>query len=156
MWRVPASLRPVRRRLRLEPRWLSASENPAELPQVVDGRVDTWWRTEGVQRPGDWLQVTLPEPVRLDRIELDVDGNGRMAARELKLLVSADGQELVETATRPGRPALDDQRVEGRTHSQVLLLTSPVDVRAFRLVLTRPGAHRWGVAELRVDTRAAE
>jgi hypothetical protein len=100
--------------------------------------------------------VTLPEPVRLDRIELDVDGNGRMAARELKLLVSADGRELVEPATRPGRPALDDQRVEGKTHSQVLLLTSPVDVRAFRLVLTRPGAHRWGVAELRVDTRAAE
>jgi 4-amino-4-deoxy-L-arabinose transferase-like glycosyltransferase len=156
VWRVPASVRPVRRRLRLEPPWLSASENPAELPQAVDGRVDTWWRTEGVQRPGDWLQVTLPEPVRLDRIELDVDGNGRMAARELKLLVSADGRELVETATRPGRPALDDQRVEGKTHSQVLLLTSPVDVRAFRLVLTRPGAHRWGVAELRVDTRAAE
>jgi hypothetical protein len=31
-----------------------------------------------------------------------------------------------------------------------------VDARAFRLVLTRPGTHRWGVAELRVDTRAAE
>jgi len=156
VWRVPASVRPVRRRLRLEPRWLSASENPAELPQAVDGDVDTWWRTEGVQRPGDWLQVTLPEPARLDRIELDVDGNGRMAARELKLLVSADGREFVESATRPGRPALDDQRVEGKTHSQVLLLASPVGARAFRLVLTRPGAHRWGVAELRVDTRASE
>jgi len=156
VWRVPASVRPVRRRLRLEPRWLSASENPAELPQAVDGDVDTWWRTQGVQRPGDWLQVTLPEPARLDRIELDVDGNGRMAARELKLLVSADGREFVESATRPGRPALDDQRVEGKTHSQVLLLASPVGARAFRLVLTRPGAHRWGVAELRVDTRASE
>jgi 4-amino-4-deoxy-L-arabinose transferase-like glycosyltransferase len=156
VWRVPASVRPVRRRLRLDPRWLSASENPAELPQAVDGRVDTWWRTESVQRPGDWLQVTLPEPVRLDRIELDIDGNGRMAARELKLLVSRDGRELVEAATRPGRPPLDDQRVEGKTHSQVLLLTPPQDARALRLVLTRPGAHRWGVAELRVDTRAAE
>ena len=156
VWRVPASVRPARRRLRLDPRWLSASGNPAELPQAVDGRVDTWWRTESVQRPGDWLQVTLPEPGRLDRIELDVDGNGRMAARELKLLVSTDGRELVEAATRPGRPPLDDQRVEGKTHSQVLLLTPPLDARAFRLVLTRPGAHRWGVAELRVDTRAAE
>jgi hypothetical protein len=156
VWRVPPSVRPVRRPLRLDPRWLSASENAAELPQAADGRVDTWWRTESVQRPGDWLQVTLPEPVRLARIELDVDGNGRMAARELKLLVSTDGREFVETATRPGRPPLDDQRVEGKTHSQVLLPTSPVDARAFRLVLTRPGAHRWGVAELRVDTRAAE
>jgi 4-amino-4-deoxy-L-arabinose transferase-like glycosyltransferase len=156
VWRVPASVHPVRRRLRLEPRWLSASENPAELPQAADGRDDTWWRTGRVQRPGDWLQVTLPEAVRLDRIELDVDGNGRMGARELKLLVSAAAREFVEAATRPGRPALDDQRVEGKTHSQVLLLTPPVDARAFRLVLTRPGAHRWGVAELRVDTRAAE
>jgi hypothetical protein len=156
VWQVPASLRPGRRRLRLEPGWLSASENPAELSQAADGRDDTWWRTETVQRPGDWLQVSLPAAVRLDRIELDVDGNGRMGARELKLLVSADGREFVEAATRPGRSALDDQRVEGKTHSQVLLLVSPVEVRAFRLVLTRPGAHRWGIAELRVDTRPAE
>jgi len=156
VWRVPASVHPVRRRLRLEPTWLSASGNLAELPQAVDGRDDTWWRTETVQRPGDWLQVTLPEPVRLDRIELDVDGNGRAGARELKVLVSADVRQFVEAPMRPGRPALDEQRVEGKTHSQVLLLTPPVDARAFRLVLTRPGAHRWGVAELRVDARQGE
>jgi F5/8 type C domain/Dolichyl-phosphate-mannose-protein mannosyltransferase len=153
VWRVPDSVRPARRRLQIEPAWLSASENPAELPQAVDGRDDTWWRTETVQRPGDWLQVTLPQPARLDRIELDVDGNGRFGARELKLLVSADGREFVEAAARPGRPALDDQRVEGKTHSQVFLLAPPVEARAFRLLLTRPGAHRWGVAELRVDAR---
>jgi hypothetical protein len=153
VWRVPPALHPARARLRLEPGWLSASENAAELPQACDGRDDTWWRTEGVQRPGDWLQVTLPEPARLDRIELDVDGNGRLGARELKLLVSADGREFVEVPTRAGRPPLDEQRVEGMTHSQVFLLTPPVEARAFRLVLTRPGAHRWGVAELVVDTR---
>jgi hypothetical protein len=156
VWRVPAAVRPARRRLRLEPGWLSASNNSADLPLLVDGRDDTWWRTENVQRPGDWLQVTLREPQRLDRIELDVDGNGRMGARELRLLVSGDGREFVEATARPGRPALDDQRVEGKTHSQVLLLTPPVEARAFRLVLTRPGGHRWGIAELRVDTRPAE
>jgi len=153
VWRVPADLRPSRRRLRLEPGWLSASENLAELPQAVDGRDDTWWRTETVQRPGDWLQVTLPEPAPLDRLELDLDGNGRMGARELKLLVSADGREFGEAAWRPGRPALDDQRVEGTSHSQVFLLTPPVEARALRIVLSRPGAHRWGVAELRLDAR---
>jgi len=156
VWRVPASIRPARRRVRLEPAWLSASENAAELAQAVDGRDDTWWRTEKVQRPGDWLQVTLPEPVRLDRIELDVDGNGRLGARELKVLVSADGGEFVEAATRPGRAALDDQGVEGKTHSQVLLLAPPRVARAFRLLLARPGAHRWGVAELRVDALPIE
>jgi Dolichyl-phosphate-mannose-protein mannosyltransferase/F5/8 type C domain len=153
VWRVPASVRPARRRLRLEPGWLSASENLAELPKAVDGRDDTWWRTEAVQRPGGWLQVTLPEPVRLDRLELDVDGNGRFGARELKLLVSADGRDFAEAAARPGRPPLDDQRVEGKSHSQVFLLTPPVEGRALRLVLTRPGAHRWGVAELCLDAR---
>ena len=153
VWRVPTALHPPRRRVHLEPAWLSASENLAELPQAVDGRDDTWWRTESVQRPGDWLQVTLPQPARLDRIELDVDGNGRFGARELKLLVSADGGEFGEAEVRPGRPALDDQRVEGKSHSQVFLLTPPVPARAFRLLITRPGAHRWGVAELRVDAR---
>jgi 4-amino-4-deoxy-L-arabinose transferase-like glycosyltransferase len=153
VWEVPASLKPARRRLRLEPGWLSASESLADLPQACDGRDDTWWRTDAVQRPGDWLQVTLPVPVRLDRIELDVDGNGRLGARELELLVSRDGGGLAPVATRAGRPPLDDQRVEGKTHSQVLLLTPPVLARSFRLVLTRPGAHRWGVAELRVDER---
>ena len=153
VWRVPPSARPARRALRLEPGWLSASESTAEVPQVVDGRDDTWWRTEGVQRPGDWLQLTLPVPAWIDRIELDVDGIGRLGARELKLLASADGLVFVEAATRPGRPRLDDQRVEGKTHSQVLLLTPPVAARVVRLVLSRPGAHRWGVAELRVDER---
>ncbi|PYQ21480.1 MAG: hypothetical protein DMF81_15255 [Acidobacteria bacterium] len=153
VWRVPPAQRPLRRRVRLDPAWLSASENPAEMPLACDGRDDTWWRTEGVQRPGDWLQVRLPAPVLLDRIELDVDGNGRFAARELQLLVSADGRRFDEAPTRPGRPPLDDQRVEGKSHSQVLLLTPPAPSRAFRLVLTRPGAHRWGVAELRVDER---
>jgi hypothetical protein len=43
--------------------------------------------------------------------------------------------------------------VEGKTHSQVFLLAPPVEARSFRLLLTRPGAHRWGVAELRVDAR---
>jgi 4-amino-4-deoxy-L-arabinose transferase-like glycosyltransferase len=154
VWRVPASLRPPWQRLHLEPAWLSASEGVAELPQACDGRDDTWWRTEDVQRPGDWLQVTLPASTVLDRIELDVDGNGRLGARALKVLVSTDGRGFVETSTRPGRPPLDEQRVEGKTHSQVFLFVAAVPARAFRLVLTRPGAHRWGVAELRVGARA--
>ena len=72
------------------------------------------------------------------------------------MLVSADGGEFVEAATRPGRAALDDQGVEGKTHSQVLLLAPPRVARAFRLLLARPGAHRWGVAELRVDALPIE
>jgi len=153
LWRVPAARRPPRQRVHLEPVWLSASEGVAELPQACDGRDDTWWRTEDLQSPGDWLQVTLPASIALDRIELDVDGNGRLGARELKVLVSTDGRGFVEAATRPGRPPLDEQRVEGKTHSQVFLFVAAVPARAFRLVLTRPGAHRWGVAELRVDAR---
>jgi len=156
LWRVPAARRPPRQRVHLEPVWLSASEGVAELPQACDGRDDTWWRTEDLQSPGDWLQVTLPASIALDRIELDVDGNGRLGARELKVLVSTDGRGFVEAATRPGRPPLDEQRVEGKTHSQVFLFVAAVPARAFRLVLTRPGAHRWGVAELRVDARPAE
>jgi 4-amino-4-deoxy-L-arabinose transferase-like glycosyltransferase len=151
VWKVPASVRPARRRLRVDPGWVSASDAPADLPRAVDGRDDTAWTTDGVQRPGDWLQVTLPAPIRLDRVELDLGANGRLGARELKVLVSADGREFVEAPVRPGRPPLDEQRVDGKTHSQVFLLVPAAPARAFRLVLTRPGAHRWAVAELRVD-----
>jgi hypothetical protein len=112
LWRVPAS--PSRRRVALEAAWLTASASPADLSQACDGRDDTWWRTESVQRPGDWLQVTLPAPRRLDRIELDVDGDGRLGARELQLIVSSEGGSFVPAATLPGRPPLDDQRVEER------------------------------------------
>ena len=140
-------------RLRLGRGWLSASENAAELPQACDGRDETWWRTEGAQRPGDWLAVALPEPARLDRVELCSDAHGRFAARELQgaRLRGRPREDVGSRPARAGRP----RRAAGRRKdpSQVFLLRRPWCARALRLVLTRPGAHRWGVAELVVDTR---
>ena len=147
---VPPSVRPNDTPVPLSAEMLSASENPGDLHAACDGRPDTLWRTADPQRPGDWLMVTLPAAERIGRIELLVDGAGRFAARELSVLVGAEGRSWVPARTLAARPTVDRQRPEVGPPSQVLVLTPPVRTRAVRLTLRRSGAHRWGVAELRL------
>jgi hypothetical protein len=52
--------------------------------------------------------------------------------------------------SRPARPPAGAQRREAGPASQVLVLTPPVSTRHVRVGLRRSGAHRWGVAELRL------
>jgi 4-amino-4-deoxy-L-arabinose transferase-like glycosyltransferase len=147
---VPASVRFPHRLLALSPPMLRSSENPAELPSAVDGTIETLWRTEDPQRPGDWVAVTLPEPTVVSRVELLLGPHGRFAARELQVAVSEDGVSWRDVRSRPARPAVDRQRPEAGPTSQVLVLAPGVKTRFLRLSLRRSGAHRWGIAELRV------
>jgi hypothetical protein len=55
-----------------------------------------------------------------------------------------------DVRSRPARPAVGAQRPEAGPASQVLVLTPPVRTRFLRVGLRRSGAHRWGVAELRL------
>jgi hypothetical protein len=129
---------------------LRASENAGELAQASDGDPATLWRTEDPQRPGDWLAVEMPESARLGRIELLLGSHARFAARELQVAISADGVLWTDVRSRPARPAIGGQRPENGPASQVLVLTPPVATRFVRVGLRRSGAHRWGVAELRL------
>jgi 4-amino-4-deoxy-L-arabinose transferase-like glycosyltransferase len=147
---VPVALRPSYRPVAVEPGMLSASENAAELARACDGDSETLWRTLDPQRPGDWLAVALGAPVDLARIELRLGPHGRLAARELQVAVSPDGDTWTDVRSRPARPPLDRQRPEAGAGSQVLVLTPPVHTRFIRIGLRRSGAHRWGVAELRL------
>jgi hypothetical protein len=147
---VPPALRPAYRAVAVVAGMLTASENAAELARACDGDPGTLWRTVDPQRPGDWLAVALGEPAGLARIELWLGPHGRLAARELQVAVSPDGATWVDVRSRPGRPPLDGQRPEAGPASQVLVLTPPVRARFVRVGLRRSGAHRWGVAELRL------
>lgn len=147
---VPASVRPAHRLLALSPEMLRSSENPAELPRAVDGTIETLWRTDDPQRPGDWVAVALPEPTVVSRVELLLGPHGRFAARELQVAVSEDGVSWIEVRSRPVRPAVDRQRPEKGPASQVLVLVPGVKTRFVRVGLRRSGAHRWGIAELGV------
>jgi hypothetical protein len=147
---VPPSARPSYRPLELAAARLSASENAGEIARAADGSRDTLWRTADPQRPGDWIAVELPAAARLGRVELLLGADARFAARELQLAISADGAAWTDVRTRPARPAVDAQRPALGPVSQVLVVAPPVTARFVRLGLRRSGAHRWGIAELRL------
>jgi F5/8 type C domain len=145
---VPEAARPAYRPLPLGPRMLTASENAGELFLAADGDLATLWRTADPQRPGDWLAVALAEPVFLARVELLLGPHERFAAREVQLAVSSDGVQWMDVRSRAAHPVPERQRAA--LVSQVLVLAPPVRARHVRVGLRRSGAHRWGVAELRL------
>jgi hypothetical protein len=145
---VPAEARRVYRALPLHPAALTASENGQELGAAVDGDVATLWRTADPQRPGDWVAAALEAPATLARVELVLGPHARFAAREVQVAVSADGRTWMDVRTRAARPAPDRQR--SAPASQVLVLAPPVRAAFVRVGLRRSGAHRWGIAELRL------
>lgn len=148
-WAVPPEVRPRYAPVALDARAVTASDAPGDVGAVCDGRRETLWLTAGPQQRGDWLEVHLAAPARLARVELDLDPEGRFAARQLRLETAADGVAWQTASTVPGRAPVELQ--PDGPHSQVLLLTSPRPVRAFRLVQTGLGwRRRWGIAELRV------
>src|SRR5439155_1639170 len=66
----PADQRPAYEELRLSAQWLSASEAVDLLPALVDGNRRTAWMTGRAQSPGAWIQVDLPRPRMVGRVEL--------------------------------------------------------------------------------------
>jgi hypothetical protein len=147
---VPPSQRPAYRLLPLAPGQLTASENGGEIAAAADGLEETLWRTADPQRIGDWVAVALAEPVRLGRVELRLGPHTRFAARELQLAVSGDGSTWMDVRARPSRPPVDGQPPSLGPASQTLVLVPPVTARYVRVGLRRSGAHRWGIAELRL------
>lgn len=147
---VPGAVRPAFRPRPISADLVHVSENPGDVALLCDGDVGTLWRTDDPQRPGDWLAVEMPDAALLGRIELALGPHARFAARELQVAVSGDGARWTDVRSRPARPAVDRQRKEAGPASQVLVLTPPVRTRFVRVGLRRSGAHRWGVAELRL------
>lgn len=142
--------RPVYESVRLRDEWLRASEGADSLGVIHDGDLATAWRTRGNQRPGDFLQVDLPEPRRLGRIELVMGRQTRLFPRNIHVLVTRDGREWRRVPVVQGRPPVADQVAAAGPPSDVLLV-EPVAVRGVRLVQVGERARPWAVAELRLD-----
>jgi hypothetical protein len=148
VYAVPAALRPVYEPVTLAGAQLSASEEASGLGALVDGRTHPSWRTAGPQQVGDWIAADLGHEVLLGRVELLSGDDPKFAARELRVLLSADGADFHEAAVLPGRA--EDQRARQEEPSQVFVLSPPVRARAVKLALLKRGPRRWGVAELRL------
>ena len=141
---VPDAVRPRRAPIALAGATLTSSSGALSLPAAIDGRPDTWWHTDEIQQAGDFITVELGREADLSGLELALGEEPRFAARELQLQVRAGGA-WVRPHWVHGRARPEDQRLPA---SQVLLLLRPVRADAIRLVLTRNGGRRWGIAEL--------
>jgi 4-amino-4-deoxy-L-arabinose transferase-like glycosyltransferase len=143
---VPEELRPRYQAIDLREAQLTSSESADHLARIHDGDSGTAWRTREAQEPGEWIQIDLPRPRLLGRIEIVPPADAEEAADEIQLFATEGAPKLEHAPFLPGRPALSQQR---GTPSQVLLLP---EVRAITLRLVQVGrkAKPWGIAELRL------
>jgi hypothetical protein len=154
LYTVPDALRPRYETVPIDSSWLSASENGESVENLVDGLAATYWETEGSQGPGDWIQVDLPEPVLVGRVELSLGDRPLRYPRRLRLegpVRDDQGHEAWRKIPHvPGRPGIRRQFTGNGGASQVLLL-SPTPVRSLRVVQTGERTKPWAVAEIRLD-----
>lgn len=87
---------------------LTASDNPADLGQAIDGKPETRYTTKTTQKPGQWLQVELPEAATLAGVELDSTKSANDYPRGYKVEVSLDGQTWEQTASGKGSGAITE------------------------------------------------
>jgi hypothetical protein len=151
--RVPAALKPRYAEVPLDKAMLLASESPTLLEQLHDGRRETAWSTTGPQHPGSFLEVLLPEPVTLARVDLDPGPRPVGAGRQFELTITEDGHGWRAVPFLKGRADVWEQTGPGPS-AQVLLLIPPVSARGLRITQTGTGSRRWVVAELTLSSVA--
>jgi hypothetical protein len=169
VYRAPAALRRPLRAVSLARAQLRASSSASDLPALVDGSLETEWTSAEPQRPGQWLELELPESVTLVRVDLLLGPKPLRYGRNLHLLVAdglpgapeVDGLPQVSKAgtasdwTRvrvaAGRPPVEMQGSAGEGPSQRLWI-EPRRVRALRIAQEGTSDRRWGIAELRLWT----
>jgi hypothetical protein len=131
---------------------VTVSESPERVAALLDGDAGTSWMTAGPQGD-DWIEVALPSPVRLGRVELRVPGRGRLYGRNIHVLVGGADGPLTRVAVVAGLPPIEPGAQAG---ARQVLLFAPVVASRIRLVQVAAAARPWGVAELRVDRRLDE
>jgi hypothetical protein len=150
---VAAPVAPIRYEpLDLRAAVVTTSDAPERAAALVDGDPGTAWTTSGPQG-SDWIDVVLPRPARIGRVELRVPGRGRLFGRNIHVSVEAPDGSLGRVAVVSGLPAIEP----GATADprQVLLL-EPVVTAHVRLTQVAEAGKAWGVSELRIDRRIDE
>ena len=152
---APEGYRPSYHRAPIELEWLAVSENQERLPNLIDGRLATAWRTAGPQRRGSWVQVDFPEPVIVGRIELFLGARPLRYAKNLHLRIAQEEGEWKRIGYLHGRPDVRRQVPGGEGPSEVLIF-QPVRLKRFRIVQMGERFRPWAIAELRVDLLETE
>jgi 4-amino-4-deoxy-L-arabinose transferase-like glycosyltransferase len=150
---VASRTSPASTPLPLRAEWIRVSENSEQVAALLDGDLRTEWRTlERRQRPGAWLELTLPALATVQAVELALGAKPRHAGQNLHLLVSDGGGSWHRLRVLHGRPPVEEQLARLKGASQVLAFDA-VPVRAIRLLQVGRGRTPWGIAELTVVGR---
>ena len=72
--------------------WKFKSSHGTNFANAVDGDATSRWDTKGAQKPGMWLRIELPTPIKLGGILMDSRGSARDYPRGYKVTLSDDGE----------------------------------------------------------------
>ena len=120
---------------------LATSHHPEALTSAIDGKPGTRWDTRGVQRPGMWFRITLPEPMRVMSLVLDTRGSNDDYPRAYQVHVSNTGRDW------------GDPVAEGRGDQPItqIELSAPETVTHIRITQTGRSPNKyWSIHELAI------
>lgn len=152
VWRTAPSPAPSERAL--DPTGWTATANPVGpnepccsgdvASNAVDDDAATRWSTGTGQAPGQYLQVDLGGPQRLDRFVLDTGASNGDYPRTYAVATSADGTQWTDAGSGSGTGQLTSVSLDG----------SPV--RYVRVTLTSSSGSWWSVADVRAYTPTSQ
>ena len=95
-WTQPELLSALPNPLGNRAQWkVSASDSAQAATAALDGKGNTAWTTAGPQVAGQWFQVELPQEQSLMGVRMEVPQRSKVAAKQVKVEVSTDGQSWV-------------------------------------------------------------
>lgn len=101
----------------------------ARASSTVDGDRDTWWSPAFTDPRGDWVELELPEPVTVDRLDLAVVADGRHSVPTALAIENERGDRRVVDL-----PAIED-RAEPNAVVEVPVEVEPITGRRLRVVV---------------------
>jgi mono/diheme cytochrome c family protein len=119
---------------------LTASNNPGDLHNAIDGNPASRYDTHAPQTPGMWVQIELPEETEISGVDLDAGASGEDYPRGYKVQVATNESVW-------GAPEASGHSQAGRLQ----IMFPPVTGRFIRIIQTGSDpTHFWSIHELQV------
>jgi hypothetical protein len=137
--------------------WTFASSGIKSAERVRDDDRSTSWFTERPQKPGDFLEVRLPQPEALSAVELEISYPFGEFARNPALFLQEDTGRWDRVTFADGPAERTDTLARLLEHPEaaaIVLRFEPRRARGVRVALAYraedPAWPRWSIAELRL------